>query len=1184
MSQPSNHVSSLKLNQISTCRQDDKFIFKWPEDNRRPGKPDFVDLSIDVKGFYLICLNKHTKKTECFDLALIHDARTGKQVTLPPDAEDCPELQYGGILTSRWLTIYYGNTFVPTQNFRIIHFAFQYSTTASEWAGRLFQYGHNQLLRNLSSLDCLEKIHSKIYHELLDRDKGIIPVRGLIQFLSENHRDNSRERRICGALEALKLPHTVKSNIDKAQFNFDMFFRFYMYLMDRQEIDTFDEKSQECLSWEDLNEFMKKQNDDIDGPFEMELCEEKAKDLINKYAQSDEKFDKKKMSKEGFLRYLLSFDNFIVDPAKFDLFMDMNKPLTHYFIASSHNTYLTGVQWSGRASVEMYRQVLLAGCRCIELDVVDSDDKSDIPEIKHIYTRVKPVPLTDVVAAIRDYAFKVSPYPLILSIENHCNPRAQAAMAKIFIEFFGDQLLTESLPSHPCEANYPLPSPNDLRYKILIKNKKLPSQSTTTTTTKVNNPNTRSIIAVSNSDPSTQKTKTLPSSVHSPYSKSSSADSLQTVHLTELNRRYGMVLDDENLSYEGAGISQMELDGIISSATETLPESRATKEMSHLVIYTVPVPFKTFVHARGLNRSYEMSSFSEDQATSLIRDRARDFLEYNQRQFSRIYPRGMRFDSNNFDPYLYWPIGCQLVALNYQTLDVNMQINLGIFSFNNACGYIEKPAKLCEPYGLFDPRIQNNSEDVFSYDIDLKVLSGQFLCQNHEPPVVNIRIYGTYGSSTKQQEYHLRAELWNGFQAIYDTNSDVHSQKYPIQFTKIILPEMAAIRFDVTSVDGALVGQCFIPVSHLRSGYRHVVLRNEINIPVRSASLFIYVRKTFQFNLKKQKPKIPNENANINPDGFFSNVVRRYPNSLRSDKKENLAIPLEETNWYQKHVLASSEFNDTKRLCKIYSLNDNKQKKISERDEAINRRLRSISADYKKKIQKAETNLVEYNATQSESRQRSQLTSSTLNRNDSDASQCLLNIYIDKFRQQESAETERLIKFYSEIKRKIKANYNEQCGELQRILEKEISQVNNNVRFQKKQELTAIKSTEKDRTKRSLLEQKSMRMNSECGALTIHKLNEMYGKTKDELEANFPINLKQVEEEERSELTKCSEKYKRKLNTIKYQLEYRLYKTGNGTVSYDDLPSIVHHTRMTTTTSLSTDDDDLLKEVLQSNE
>ena len=102
--------------------------------------------------------------------------------------------------------------------------------------------------------------------------------------------------------------------------------------------------------------------------------------------------------------------------------------------------------------------------------------------------------------------------------------------------------------------------------------------------------------------------------------------------------------------------------------TDALAESKATQAMSDLVHYVVPVRFISFTHAEERNRSYEISSFSEDRAQSLIREYAREFVAYNQRQLSRIYPRGTRFDSSNYNPYLFWPVGCQMVALNYQTL------------------------------------------------------------------------------------------------------------------------------------------------------------------------------------------------------------------------------------------------------------------------------------------------------------------------------------------------------------------------------------------------------------------------------------------------------------------------------------------------------------------------------------
>jgi hypothetical protein len=77
---------------------------------------------------------------------------------------------------------------------------------------------------------------------------------------------------------------------------------------------------------------------------------------------------------------------------------------------------------------------------------------------------------TDVVRAIKENAFKVSEYPVILSIENHCTVPQQKMMAKIFEEEFGGMLLTQQID----ENETLLPSPEALRGKIILKDKKLP--------------------------------------------------------------------------------------------------------------------------------------------------------------------------------------------------------------------------------------------------------------------------------------------------------------------------------------------------------------------------------------------------------------------------------------------------------------------------------------------------------------------------------------------------------------------------------------------------------------------------------------------------------------------------------------------------------------------------------------
>jgi phosphatidylinositol phospholipase C epsilon len=178
------------------------------------------------------------------------------------------------------------------------------------------------------------------------------------------------------------------------------------------------------------------------------------------------------LSFEGFARYLMDKDNYaFVNEREVPNESEMCRPMSTYYVASSHNTYLTGHQLKGESSVELYSQVLLTGCRCVELDCWDGDD--GFPMIYHGHTFTTKIPFNAVVETIDRNAFVTSPYPVILSIENHCSLQQQTRMAHVFQRVFGEKLVTNFLFETDYSDEPSLPSPEQLRNRILIKNKKL---------------------------------------------------------------------------------------------------------------------------------------------------------------------------------------------------------------------------------------------------------------------------------------------------------------------------------------------------------------------------------------------------------------------------------------------------------------------------------------------------------------------------------------------------------------------------------------------------------------------------------------------------------------------------------------------------------------------------------------
>ena len=81
-------------------------------------------------------------------------------------------------------------------------------------------------------------------------------------------------------------------------------------------------------------------------------------------------------------------------------------------------------------------------------------------------------------------------------------------------------------------------------------------------------------------------------------------------------------------------------------------------------------------------------------------------VRHNALKMSRIYPRGTRFSSTNMASHDFCTalhLGCQMIALNFQTWDEAMQINHALFRLNRGCGYVLRPQRPRLPPDVLQP-------------------------------------------------------------------------------------------------------------------------------------------------------------------------------------------------------------------------------------------------------------------------------------------------------------------------------------------------------------------------------------------------------------------------------------------------------------------------------------------------
>uniref|UniRef100_A0A8C2K2Y6 Phosphoinositide phospholipase C n=1 Tax=Cyprinus carpio TaxID=7962 RepID=A0A8C2K2Y6_CYPCA len=209
-------------------------------------------------------------------------------------------------------------------------------------------------------------------------------------------------------------------------------------------------------------------------------------ELLRRFEPSAAGRERVLLGLDGFTRYLQSAECQLLDPEHQNVCQDMKMPLSHYFISASYRSYLLDDQVHGRADLGGLIRALQVGCRCLELGVTDGpegepllgvDHGTDGKHHHHHHHHHGSVTLRSALEVINKYAFLTSQYPLLLYLCQRCSPSQQRTLAQHLKKVFGPKLHTpESLPVSLGGRATILPSPEQLKGKVLLVGKKLPPE------------------------------------------------------------------------------------------------------------------------------------------------------------------------------------------------------------------------------------------------------------------------------------------------------------------------------------------------------------------------------------------------------------------------------------------------------------------------------------------------------------------------------------------------------------------------------------------------------------------------------------------------------------------------------------------------------------------------------------
>ncbi|QDS72954.1 hypothetical protein FKW77_008506 [Venturia effusa] len=491
---------------------------------------------------------------------------------------------------------------------------------------------------------------------------------------------------------------------------------------------------------------------------------------------------------------------------------DLDHTLCNYFISSSHNTYLTGHQLYGKSNVNGYKNVLLRGCRCVEIDVWDGEEDSSSesssdeekappskladttskptkwtagpprvePVVLHGYTATKDISFRSVCETIRDNAFVTSSLPVIVSLEVHTCAEQQELMVEIMNECFSGMMVDVENASDAA-----LPSPNDLRGKILIKVKYTPPQTAAAAAP---------AMSVDGQAPLSKVT-----------SSGSNSDQSETV-----------------------------------DAKGQAKPSKIIEALSRLGIYMRSYHFKSLDQPEASVPTH-VFSLSEGTLMEVHKKNPKGLFDHNRQYLMRAYPKGTRISSSNLDPAAFWRRGVQMVALNWQKIDEGVMLNEGMFAQSG--GWALKPPMYRSSSTTY-PREGSDHSSSFTVEI----LAGQ----NLEPPEdidpvdfkpylkceLHVEIPGNWEDLApgKEKDGEFKAKI----KASKGTNPDFKRQVMKFDKLPSIVPELGFVRFKLMHdkfVNDPLAGWTCIRLDRLQAGHRFIHIFNDKGVQTKGVIL-----------------------------------------------------------------------------------------------------------------------------------------------------------------------------------------------------------------------------------------------------------------------------------------------------------------------------------------------------------